>query len=114
MSFNATLFIDTIRQLQGGKVQTELSEKLNECVTAAKHHGKVAKIKVELTIQPDGSQVFITEKVDQTLPQKDRPKTLFWPTEDGNLSRKDPSNLELDLKSVQTPNTESTLVQVDS
>lgn len=115
MAFNPTLFTDVVRQLQGGKVNEEMSNKLSECIEAAREYNKVAKLSIELTIQPDAAsgQYFIKDKPNQTLPEKPRATTMFWGTPDGNLTRKNPDSLELNLEIAPENKESSHVVSVE-
>lgn len=114
MAFNPALFLDVVRQLQGGKTLEELSEKLSECVDRAREYNKVAKLSLEITVKPDNpsGQYFLSDKVDQQLPQKPRGTTMFWGTPDNNLTRKNPDNLELELTIVPDSKETSEVVSV--
>ena len=102
MNIRADLFTATVNQLLNGHTQSELSDKLAECVDRARETGKQAKLTLTLTIKPVGQtgQYEIRDQIKQVLPELDRGITLMFGTPDGNLTRDDPNQRKLDLKSV--------------
>ena len=105
MSNRPDLFNHTLNQLLYGATSEELSEKLSECVDAARNTGKQAKLTVTLTVKPigrDTGQYEIRDKVTAVIPELDRGMTLMFGTPEGNLEREDPRQKNLELKSVET------------
>ncbi len=95
------LFNNTVNQLLYGHTQNELSEKLSECVEAARESGKVARLTLTLTIKPighDTGQYEIRDQIKTMLPSLDRGMTLMFGTPEGNLQRDDPHQPDLPLR----------------
>jgi len=105
MAKRPDLFTHTINQLRYGQVAEEISEKLSECVEAARDTGKQATLTITLKLKPEanGAQVFITEDVKAKVPTFPREATIMFPTIDGNLQREDPRQTTLPgLKRVES------------
>lgn len=106
MSFRPDLYAATLNQLRNGGAALEASELLSECVNIARETGKAAELTVTIKIKPDGrdsGQYFLEEKIVAKLPKPERGKTLFFGTPEGNLTRENPRQQSLELKSVDDP-----------
>lgn len=86
---NSNLFASTVAGLQRGKVQAELSAKLDEVLTAAKLHGRAGSITLQLKLQPipntDGSQVFIYHDIKADVPKAPRKRDMRFVTDENQL-----------------------------
>lgn len=103
MTTRPDLFAFTIAQIRNGAAGVEASEKLNECVSSSRDTGKVSELVIKIKIKPDGrdsDQYFIEESITNKLPKPERGKTLFFGTPDGNLTRDNPRQQSLELRSV--------------
>lgn len=102
MTIRSDLFTHTVNNLLNGHTQAELSDRLAECVERARETGKQAKLTLTLTIKPLGQsgQYEIRDQIKQQLPELDRGITLFFGTPEGNLTREDPNQQNLALKTV--------------
>jgi len=102
MAHRPDLFTHVIGQMQGGALLDELSMKLNACVNRSRETGKPSEITVKLKIKPYGQsgQYELTEDIGVKLPRPELGKTLMYGTPDGNLTRQDPNQYSLPLKSV--------------
>jgi len=103
MTTRPDLFAFTLAQIRNGAAGIDASEKLNECVNAARETGKVSELVIKLKIKPDGrdtGQYFLEESITNKLPKPERGKTLFFGTPDGNLTRENPRQQALELRSV--------------
>jgi hypothetical protein len=100
------LFTDIIAELARGEVVADLSGDLNDLVAAVKLTGKKGSLTFTLDVKElsaeDGT-VGITAKIKVTLPKAGRGESLFFVTEDHNLSRRDPRQAELGLHEVGKP-----------
>lgn len=99
MSYQADGFIRLINTHRGGALADELSRMLHNCTTAARDTGKMAEITLTLKLKPTGStgtQLTITDNLKPKIPQPDRDMTLMFIDADGNLTRRDPRQSELD------------------
>lgn len=101
MPLRPDLFTYTINQLRLGDAQEDLSEALHECVETARLTGKSAHLVLKLTIKPHGhGQYELVDDVTTKLPRAERGITLMFGTPEGNLSRNDPRQPDLDLRPV--------------
>ena len=94
-------FTDTVGELGAGHTLDLLTEQMAEVVTAVAATGKVGKLNLELTVQPNGAYgVAILDKITTKIPQPDRGASLFFIDKDGGLHRSDPNQIELPLRQV--------------
>ena len=101
MANRPDLFTHTLTSLQHGTTALALSEHLHECVESARKTGKKATLTLTLTIKPvgrDTGQYELREDIKTKIPQLDRGMTLMFGTPEGNLTRTDPRQGELNLK----------------
>jgi len=91
----ANAFATTLAQLDKGSTLAELSAALTDLVAACRATGKKGALKYRLVIKPlpntDGAQVMCVDEVRAEIPTADRRATLFFTTEEGRLTRKDPN-----------------------
>lgn len=101
MSNKARPFIDTLRDLEAGHLLDELSATQHSLVDAIRLAGKGGELTIKLTYKPDGSgQMTIKADVKAKEPVLSRGTSLFFLTPEGNLTRKDPRQQEIPLRSV--------------
>ncbi|WP_311208778.1 MULTISPECIES: hypothetical protein [unclassified Aeromicrobium] len=98
-------FTAWLREVQNGRTHEELTEKLADVVAAVRETGKAGKLQLTLTIKPMKGNVdmlLVDDTVVVKAPQHDRKSSLFFPDENGNLTRSDPNQLTFDepLKAV--------------
>jgi len=88
------VFAMTLASIDKGAALAELSASLTEVVQAVRATGKRGELAYKLVIQPvpntDGAQVICADELKVKIPKPDRKATLFFTTEEGGLSRKDP------------------------
>lgn len=97
-------FLTTLTEIRSGKCLNDLSEKLAELIGAVREVGKAGALQLRIDIKPlpgDACRVFVTDKVSLKLPETVKPMTIFYPTEDNRLARKDPNQPELPLRAVR-------------
>jgi hypothetical protein len=98
---NARPFIDTLRDLEAGHLLDELSEHQHSLVDAIRLTGKAGELTIKLSYKPDGAgQMTIKADVKTKEPALARGTSLFFLTPEGNLTRKDPRQTEMPLRSV--------------
>lgn len=93
----ANTFARTLAELGKGNSLAELSASITEIVQAVRATGKEGKLVYTIRIKPvssDGGQVVVSDKIDPDVPKPDRKTTLFFTTEDGDLSRRDPNQTD--------------------
>ena len=94
------LFTYTINELRYGEAQHDLTQALHECVQAARLTGKAATLTLTLKVEPEGDgQYRLRDDIRTRLP-KVAESTLMFGTPDGNLTRHDPRQRDMDLKIV--------------
>lgn len=101
-----TPFAKFLQEVRGGELHTELSHELAEVVAASSEHGKAGTITLTIKVAPnaDGSSLLITDEVKSKPPKAAGPPTLFFADAEGNLSRRDPRQLDISaLREVPAP-----------
>lgn len=104
-------FERTLRDLRQGEALTELTNSLQEPVTAVRETGRAGgltfKIKVKPASRGDGIAVILEDDVVVKLPKAERANTIMFSTEDGALQRNDPRQKEFPLRTVEAPEIET-------
>jgi|SRR5215469_7544112 len=97
-------FADVLLELSKGRVHNDASFALQDLVAAVADTGKKGSLSLVITVTPskaDG-QVEVTAEV-KTKPPTPKPATsLFFVTDDHNLSRENPEQPHLPLREVPT------------
>lgn len=107
------LFNHVIAALNYGSTLEELSERLSQCVAASRDTGKASTLNLTLKIKPHrNGQYELAEKITTKIPDPERGITLMFGTPDGNLTRDDPRQIQLDLRTVDEPARPTTLKEV--
>jgi hypothetical protein len=113
MSKKARPFIDTLREIEAGGLLDELSEVQHSLVDAIRLTGKGGELTIKLAYKPDGSgQMTIKADVKAKEPLLSRGTSLFFLTPEGNLTRRDPRQQEINLRSVDDDTGAAPLRQV--
>lgn len=101
---SARPFFETLRELRRGQTLLELGDRLAELTQAVVTTGKPGKLKLELSLAPadKGGALIMTDKVTVIEPSPDVSRTIFFATADFQLSRSDPNQMQLGLRSVNT------------
>lgn len=100
-------FVDTLRDVEFGSLLEELAEIQHEVVTAVSSTDKAGKIVIELDYKPEGNgQLSIKANVKKKVPQFPRGTSIFFITPERNLTRQDPRQQALELRSVDAPATQ--------
>lgn len=97
------LFVSTVRDLSYGADALKASETLDKAVQRSLDTGKATTMTLKLTIKPVGNhtgQVEIKDSISCKLPELDRGMSLMFVTPDGNLTRDNPKQASMDLRSV--------------
>lgn len=100
-------FLETLRELNGGRTLDVLSFRLNEVVAGVRDHGGtgelVLKIKVKAASKGDRSALVVLDEIKAKIPEPEKAATVFFPDQDNNLLRTNPKQPDLDLKPVSVP-----------
>lgn len=99
------LFTHTLNLLRGGEAQADLSEQLDALITACADTGKLGQLTMTIKVKPNGKsgQYIIADTIAVKTPHYQRADTLLFEDMDGNLTREDPRQKKLELKSAPTP-----------
>jgi hypothetical protein len=105
-----------LHEQRSGLLHDELSETLAELVTACVETGKKGTLTLKVDVKPtkDGVTLLLTDDVKTTLPKHDAKPALFFYDEHGNLLRKDPRQMDLDLKELPGGKAAEQVRQLDS
>jgi hypothetical protein len=96
-------FIDTLRDVETGGLLDELTDTQHSLVDAIRATGKAGELVIKLTYKPEGAgQMTIKADVKSKEPVLARGTSLFFLTPEGNLSRRDPRQQELSLRTVDS------------
>lgn len=96
-------FADVLKQLAGGQVYTDLSDKLTETVLAVQETRKVGEVTIRLKIKPNGEHgVMIADEVKVKVPERPRGETMFFVNAAGHLMRNDPRQEVLPLRQISS------------
>lgn len=104
MSNSKTLSVtEMLISFRDGGALEELASDLRALVCAVDNTGKAGKLVLQFDVKKNGSgMVAIKDTIKSTLPLPDKGDELFYITEAGGLSRKNPAQMELsDLKDVK-------------
>lgn len=82
---------DTLTAIDKGGLAHELQEKMREATLASVSTMRKSKIVLEITLDPDTKTeaMRVSGAVKVTLPSTPKKAALFFPTPEGNLSRMD-------------------------
>jgi hypothetical protein len=98
----------TLGQLRRGQFVTDLDAELAALVDAVRDTGRKGRLTIALEIQPAGKGDNITLRVTDSInckpPQPETGDTLMFATADGQLSRQDPRQIEMEgIREVRKP-----------
>ncbi|QPL33147.1 hypothetical protein [Pseudomonas fragi] len=94
-------FIDTLRDIEAGGLLDELSETQHSLIDAIRLTGKGGELTIKLAYKPDGNgQMTIKADIKAKEPALSRGTSLFFLTPEGNLTRRDPRQQDLPLRTV--------------
>lgn len=109
-----TEFIDVLMRQGNGATNQELSDELREIVQRVRATGKTGTLTLQLKVElvKSTNSIVILDKISAKKPEYDRPSSLFFADDDGNLLREDPNQLSMfDLADIAEPGT--TIVDLD-
>lgn len=92
-------FAEFLQQQRRGVLHGELSDALHGLLSAVKDTGKAGKLQLTISVKPaakgNAEQVLISDLVAVKAPSVERPESIFFLDDAGNLSRSDPRQQEL-------------------
>lgn len=86
--------LDILAELRRGKVNHELTESIHDLISACTDTGKKGELVLKLTFEPDpddSTRMKVTDQIGVKIPRRTVKPSLFFLTDDGNLSRTDPN-----------------------
>lgn len=97
------MFSNALAIQRKGECLKDLSQHLAEVVQACRNAGKSATLTLKLKVSPSSSDgtVFLTDEISVKLPAPKKDSSLFFVADDGSLTRNDPRQLPLQLKSIE-------------
>lgn len=101
-------FADFLREQSGGHTHDELGEALHDLIAKVRDTGKKGTLTLTVKVGPlkgDTDVLVVEDEIKINLPEHDRKASMFYPDKHGNLSRRDPRQLDFDsLREVPNPN----------
>ena len=108
---------DQLRDIRGGLMVEELTEKMAEVVNAVLATGKKGNVSLKLNFDPASkgdAVITITDEIKATIPQEKKMGTLMFALPSGTLQRQDPRQTELNLSAVPKAEASAPLAAVPS
>lgn len=110
MAQDVTPFSQQMAFFNKGMLDSEVTEMLAELVKAVRDTGKKGSLTLTINVsmlnRRDENAMKITPNIKSKLPVLERADTIMYSTYDGALLRNDPDQPSLDLREVQTQQTE--------
>lgn len=94
---------DQLRDIRGGLMVEELTEKMAEVVNAVLATGKKGSCTLKLSFDPASkgdAVITITDEIKAVIPQEKKMGTLMFALPSGTLQRQDPRQSELSLTAI--------------
>ena len=89
-------FTELVTSLRGGDALREIDEVLTDAVLAVQDTAKGATLTLTINISPmGGNKVKIEDKVSAKKPALDKGYSLFFMTEGGSLTRRNPNQMAM-------------------
>jgi len=90
-------FSEFLQDVREGDADYELAGFLRELSEQVSVTGKVGTLAYTIKVLPGGDgKIIVKDTIKLNLPEPERPSTLFFPTSEGDLSRRDPRQYSLD------------------
>jgi len=97
-------FTEFLVQQRQGRTHADLTTGFNDLLEAVRSTGKGGSITLTVKVKPEGGRLMkVSDEVTTKLPKADRDPALFYVTDDNELSRDNPDQPRLPLKSVESP-----------
>lgn len=98
-------FPDTLNQLRFGTLTEDLTAKLHELTQKCAETGRAGDLTLKLTLKPGkGGQIEVFDDIKLKLPKEERGSSIMFATPEGNLTREDPRQLQIEgLRVVDKP-----------
>lgn len=92
-------FADWLREQSTGSTHEELGEALHDLIAKVQDTGKKGSLTLTITVgtlKNDAAVLVVEDRIKLKLPEHDRKASLFYPDKHGNLTRRDPRQLEFE------------------
>lgn len=90
-------FTDTLNSLRYGTLNDDLTKALNELTAKCADTGRAGKLTLTLQLKPGkGGQIEIFDDIKVAAPKEERGSSIFFATPEGNLTRDDPKQLQIE------------------
>lgn len=90
-------FTDTINSLRYGTLNDDLTTALNDLVKVCDSTGKSGELTLKLKLKPGkGGQMEIIDDLIVKAPKEEKGTSIFFATPEGNLTREDPRQLNIE------------------
>lgn len=94
---SARPFTDTINALRYGTLNDDLTSALNDLVKICDNTGKAGELTLKLKLKPGkGGQMEIIDELIVKAPKEEKGTSIFFATPEGNLTREDPRQLNIE------------------
>lgn len=93
-------FAEWLLEQSSGSTHDELSEGLHDLVSRVKDTGKKGTLTLVVTVAPmkeDQEVLVVSDEIKLKLPEFARKASIFYADGDGNLTRKNPNQMEFDF-----------------
>ena len=90
-------FAEILSDLRYGTLHDDLTESMQELVSACVDTGKVGRLTLTINVKPGKSgELVITDDIKKKVPELDKGSSIMWATPEGNLTRQDPRQMTIE------------------
>lgn len=112
-------FAAFLQEHRDGALHAKASDTLAEVVAAVQEHGKQGKVTIEVVVSPTkyDNAVEIVGTVKPKVPEAAPPAAMWYSDDEGNVSRRDPSQMSIDdvpVRAVEVVEATKEIVEVDT
>ncbi|MEF8794005.1 hypothetical protein [Thiohalorhabdus sp.] len=103
-------FLTNLNTQRGGALMDELGDEYRDLIAAVRETGKKGKLTLELEVKPGGGEdnevIHVKDNVKMTVPEHDRKPSVYFSTQNNELTRQHPEQQELPVQDA-TPGVET-------
>jgi hypothetical protein len=97
------IFLGVIEELNAGATASDLDRQLREVVVKARLTGQKGSVTLRLNIEPRGAEsVLVSADIKTKAPEDEKPMSIFFACEDGELKREHPKQTTLPFAQATT------------
>lgn len=90
-------FTDTLNALRFGTLTDDLTKALHELTQRCADTGRAGSLTLQLSLKPGkGGQIEVFDDFKLKLPKEERGSSIMFATPEGNLTREDPRQMQID------------------